>query len=52
MGKYRQYDKYEGCAQCELLGYCRGCHAVSACYTGDFFSKDPQCWRLINQKNL
>ncbi|MFA6198624.1 MAG: radical SAM protein [Patescibacteria group bacterium] len=43
--KYRQFGKMEGCADCVLLGYCRGCHAVSAGMTGDFFSKDPQCWR-------
>jgi len=52
MGKYRRYDKYKGCSACELLGYCRGCHAVSAEYTGDFFNKDPQCWRLVGQNVL
>lgn len=45
MNKYRQIQKLAGCKECELLNYCRGCHAVVAGTTGDFFDKDPQCWR-------
>ncbi|MDD5566964.1 MAG: radical SAM protein [Patescibacteria group bacterium] len=45
MERYRQFTDLEGCGQCELVGYCRGCHAVSAGLTGSFFHKDPQCWR-------
>ena len=45
MEDYRQFDQMEGCKDCELLCYCRGCHAVSAGLTGSFFDKDPQCWR-------
>jgi len=47
MEKYRQIDKLEGCKDCELLNYCRGCHAVSYGLYGNFFAKDPQCWRFI-----
>ncbi len=45
MEEYRKFDKIEGCKDCELLNYCRGCHAVAAGFSGDFFKKDPQCWR-------
>lgn len=45
METYRQIEKLEGCKNCDLLNYCRGCHAVAAGTTGNFFSKDPQCWR-------
>ncbi len=48
MSYYRQVEKLEGCRDCELLYYCRGCHAVSAGTTGNFFNKDPQCWRCKN----
>ncbi|MFA5127226.1 MAG: radical SAM/SPASM domain protein, ACGX system [Patescibacteria group bacterium] len=46
MDTYRQIENLSGCKDCVLLNYCRGCHAVSAGTTGDFFSKDPQCWRV------
>lgn len=45
MEKYRKVEKLAGCKDCELLNYCRGCHAVAAGTTGNFFDKDPQCWR-------
>lgn len=45
MEQYRQVEKLVGCKDCDLLNYCRGCHAVSAGTTGNFFDKDPQCWR-------
>lgn len=45
MEGYRQIEKLTGCKDCELLNYCRGCHAVSAGTTGNYFDKDPQCWR-------
>ncbi|MBU1870638.1 radical SAM/SPASM domain protein, ACGX system [Patescibacteria group bacterium] len=45
MEKYREIEKLASCKDCELLNYCRGCHAVSAGATGSFFNKDPQCWR-------
>jgi len=47
MEEYRQVNKLEGCKDCELLNYCRGCHAVSWGLYGNFFAKDPQCWRFI-----
>lgn len=45
MEEYRKIEKLAGCRNCELLNYCRGCHAVSAGTMGNFFDKDPQCWR-------
>lgn len=45
MENFRQIKKLAGCKDCKLLNYCRGCHAVSAGTTGNFFDKDPQCWR-------
>lgn len=45
MDCYRDFKRLEGCRGCELIGYCRGCHAVAAGLTGNFFAKDPQCWR-------
>ena len=45
MSRYREVDKIEGCKDCALLNCCRGCRAVAAGYTGDYFQRDPQCWR-------
>jgi radical SAM/SPASM domain protein of ACGX system len=45
MDFYRQYDKFEKCADCELLRFCRGCPAVTYGYTGNFYGTDPQCWK-------
>lgn len=45
MEYYRQYEKFEECSDCELLNYCRGCPAVAVSYNGNFYSKDPQCWK-------
>lgn len=42
---YRDHNQYEKCNSCELVNYCRGCHAVSYGVTGNFFSKDPCCWK-------
>ena len=48
MDSYRQYDKFEKCAQCELKRFCRGCPAVTYGYTGNFYAADPQCWKQIS----
>jgi radical SAM/SPASM domain protein of ACGX system len=45
MEKYRSINKLVGCSDCVLLNYCRGCHAVSFGTYGDYFAKDPQCWK-------
>ena len=45
MEKYRMYDKFEVCSKCELKNYCRGCPSVAKCQTGNFYAKDPQCWK-------
>lgn len=45
LDKYRQFDKFEKCNNCELLRFCRGCPSVSKCATGNFYAPDPQCWK-------
>jgi len=45
MRNYRRVADIEGCRDCELLYFCRGCRAVAHGTTGNFFAKDPQCWR-------
>jgi len=45
MTTYRNFLNLEECKDCELLRFCRGCHAVSYGTYGSFFSKDPQCWK-------
>jgi radical SAM/SPASM domain protein of ACGX system len=47
MNYYRQYDKFEKCAKCNLLGVCRGCPSVTYGYTNNFYAPDPQCWKEI-----
>ena len=47
MNAYRQFDKFEKCARCELLRFCRGCPAVAYGYTHDFYAADPQCWKEL-----
>ena len=44
---YREYTRFEKCAQCELLAWCRGCPAVAAGKNGNFYAADPQCWKEI-----
>lgn len=48
MEKYRDYTKFEKCAKCELLGWCRGCPAVARGAKGSFYASDPQCWKEVN----
>jgi radical SAM/SPASM domain protein of ACGX system len=50
LAKYRDIENIEGCNNCKLLNYCRGCHAVSAGTYGDFFKNDPQCWINANME--
>jgi len=47
MEVYRDYTKFNKCAKCELLAWCRGCPAVSYGTTDDFYGNDPQCWKEI-----
>ena len=47
---FRDYEKFEKCAKCELLPYCRGCPAVaSGSNGGSFYAPDPQCWKETNE---
>lgn len=43
--QYRNFDKFEHCCKCNLKCYCRGCPSVSNSLYGDFYAKDPQCWK-------
>ena len=45
MDAYRNYEDFEACSKCELLRFCRGCPSVAKCATGNFYAKDPQCWK-------
>lgn len=47
MEKYRKFDCFKYCSKCELKNFCRGCPSVAKCLTGDFYAKDPQCWKEI-----
>ncbi len=49
MNRFRQHERFEKCARCELLRFCRGCPAVAYGYTKRFYAPDPQCWKNINQ---
>lgn len=44
--KLRDRKEYlNGCGACENLDICAGCRAVAYGITGDYFAKDPQCWK-------
>lgn len=43
MSKYRRIYDIEGCKDCDLLKYCRGCRAASYVATGSDLKRDPQC---------
>ena len=45
MESYRNFEGFEACSKCELLRFCRGCPSVAKCATGNFYAKDPQCWK-------
>lgn len=47
METYRDYTKFEKCAKCELLAWCRGCPAVASGKDGNFYAADPQCWKEV-----
>ena len=47
MEQYREYKKFEKCAKCELLAWCRGGPAVASGKDGDFYAADPQCWKEV-----
>lgn len=47
MEQYREYDRFEKCAKCELLAFCRGCPAVARGTSSSFYAPDPQCWKEV-----
>ena len=47
MNAYREHERFEKCAKCELLRFCRGCPAVAFGYTHNFYAPDPQCWKEV-----
>ncbi len=54
INKMRRYKEVEGCGTCEIVQVCRGCPSVTYATTGNYFAKDPQCWKpegKIRRKN-
>lgn len=47
MEEYRDFARFEKCAKCELLAWCRGCPAVASGRDGNFYAADPQCWKEV-----
>ena len=48
LDEYRDFDRFEKCSKCELAGFCRGCPAVAAGYSGgNMYAPDPQCWKEV-----
>ncbi|MBQ9021473.1 MAG: radical SAM/SPASM domain protein, ACGX system [Eggerthellaceae bacterium] len=45
MEDYRDFTRFEKCAECEIMPWCRGCPAVAKGTNGSFYSPDPQCWK-------
>lgn len=45
LNKMRESISIEKCGQCELKQFCRGCRAIGYAFTGNYMSKDPQCWK-------
>lgn len=45
LNEMRDVDKIEKCMGCEITQFCRGCRAVSYAVCGDYFGRDPQCWK-------
>ena len=48
MEQYRDYARFEKCAKCELLAWCRGCPAVASGRDGNFYAADPKCWKEVS----
>ena len=48
MEAHREFSKFEKCNRCKLRGWCRGCPAVAAGYTGNRYTPDPQCWMEVD----
>ena len=46
--RFRQFDRFSKCSNCELLRWCRGCPAVAFGSTGNFYAADPQCWHDVS----
>lgn len=47
MDAYRDFERFERCAGCRLLSFCRGCPAVARSVNGSFYAPDPQCWNVV-----
>lgn len=48
MEAHREFSKFEKCNCCKLRGWCRGCPAVAAGYTGNRYAPDLQCWMEVD----
>lgn len=44
MAAFADPSRIEGCCECELVAWCRGCRAVGFNATGDLQASDPMCW--------
>ena len=42
---FRRRESWSECGKCQLYGWCRGCPAVTFSSEGDYFQKNPLCWR-------
>ncbi len=45
INEHREVENIKECNSCEVMPYCRGCRAVSYATSGNYFGKDPQCWK-------
>lgn len=43
--QFRDLSNYEGCSECALGDFCRGCPAIKYACHGDPFKTDPHCWK-------
>ena len=47
LNELRKEEEIEGCNECELWQFCRGCRGVAWGTYGSYFAPDPQCWKVI-----
>lgn len=48
LNEMRNFNEIEKCKDCDLVSNCRGCRAIAyGASNGNYYAKDPQCWRAI-----
>ena len=45
LNSIRQYKDYNGCKDCTLKQYCRGCLGMKYAFHQNIYGQDPGCWR-------